>query len=42
MVPSRHVVYYEILAKQIRRMQMSFRFRCKGVVQNNASHEVYF
>ena len=35
-------LYYEILANQIRRMQMSFRFRCKGVVRNNVSHEVYF
>ena len=23
--------YYEIIVNQIRRMQMSFRFRCKGV-----------
>ena len=42
MVPSRHVVYYEILAKQIRRMQMSFRYRCKGVVQNTVLHGAYF
>ena len=37
-----HGVYYEILANQIRMMQMSFRFRCKGVVRKNVSHEVYY
>ena len=42
MVPSRHVVYYEILAKQIQRMQMSCRFRCKGVVRNTVFHEAYY
>ena len=35
-------LYYEILANQIQRMQMSFRFRCKGVVRNTVSHEVYY
>ena len=30
------------LRDQIRRMQMNFRFRCKGVVRNNMSHGVYW
>ncbi len=42
MVPSRHVVYYEISANQIRRMQISFIFRCKGVVRNTVFHEAYY